>query len=92
MDNVGGYFNLAIDLDIGNGLVGVEVKHAASLLKAAEAHRLIGQAGYYQRRRYGENLIVAVVGNQTELGDLGVREVMSFLQDLGISTVGIKTI
>lgn len=90
--NIGGYFGMKIDLDIGNGKVGVEVKLADSLFKAAESTRLIGQAVYYQRRRYGENLIVAVVGREDELRDPGVRETLSFLNDLGISTVAMPTI
>lgn len=39
--NVGGYFGHKIDLDIGNGNVGVEVKLADALFRAPEAHRLI---------------------------------------------------
>jgi len=42
---IGGYLGLKIDMDIGNGKVGVEVKLADSLLNsAAEIQRLIGQA------------------------------------------------
>jgi hypothetical protein len=90
--NIGGYFGLRIDLDIGNGKVGVEVKLAEALFTAGEAHRLIGQAVYYQRRRYGENLNVAVVGSESDLQDPGVRETLSFLTDLGISCVALPTI
>ena len=90
--NVGGYFGLRIDLDIGNGKVGVEVKLADALFEAAGAHRLIGQAVYYQRRRYGDNLVVAVVGTEEDLRDPGLRETLSFLSDLGISSVAMPTI
>lgn len=90
--NVGGYFGSRIDLDIGNGKVGVEVKLANALFEAAGAHRLIGQAVYYQRRRYRDNLIVAVVGTEEDLRDPRLRETRSFLADLGISCVAMPTI
>ncbi len=89
---IGGYFNLRIDIDVGNGQVGVEVKHASSLArKSHEAHRLIGQAVYYQRRCYHDNLIVIVVGNHDEITNLGVQETLEFLKSLGASVVTIAT-
>ncbi|MBI4339151.1 MAG: hypothetical protein HY680_04280 [Chloroflexi bacterium] len=90
--NLGGYFGLRIDFDIGNGRLGIELKLAEALRGAAEAQRFIGQAVYYKQRRYGENLIVAVVGQEDTLSDPGVKETLSFLNELGISCVPIPTI
>ena len=90
--NIGGYFGLRIDLDIGNGKFGIEVKLAEAIATAVEAHRLIGQAVYYQKRRYGDNLAIAVVGGEDELREPGVRETLSFLADLGITTVSVAMI
>jgi hypothetical protein len=85
----GGYLGLKIDIDLGNGRVGVEVKLAESLLKAAEAHRLIGQAVYYQKRRYQDNLIVAVVGRSGDLEAPMLKELGSFLESIGVVYVGV---
>ncbi len=89
--NIGGYLGLKIDIDLGNGRVGVEVKLAESLLKAkaAEAHRLIGQAVYYQKRRYQDNLIVAVVGRSGDLEAPMLKELGSFLESVGVTYVGV---
>ncbi len=87
--NIGGYLGLKIDIDLGNGRVGVEVKLATSLLKATEAHRLIGQAVYYQQRRYKDSLIVAVVGRSEELEYPMLKELRSFLESFGITYIGV---
>ncbi len=90
--NVSGYLGLTIDIDIGNGKVGVEVKLGDSLSESAGAvQRLIGQAIYYQRKQYKGNLIVAVVGRRDELDQPKLRETFSFLESLGIACVGVET-
>jgi hypothetical protein len=88
--NIGGYLGLKIDIDIGNGKVGVEVKLADSLLKSAtEIHRLIGQSIYYQKKRYMGNLIVAVVARMEDLESPILKETYSFLEGFDIACVRI---
>ncbi len=88
--NIGGYLGLKIDIDIGNGKVGVEVKLADSLLKsAAEIQRLIGQSIYYQKKRYLDNLIIAIVGRREDLEDPMLKETYSFLEGFNITCVRV---
>lgn len=88
--NIGGYLGLKIDIDIGNGKVGVEVKLADSLLDSAtEIQRLIGQAVYYHKKRYMGNLIVAVVGRREDLDHPKLKETYWFLEDFDITCVRI---
>ena len=58
--NMEGFLGLKIDIDI-NETVGIELKLAKEL-NATNIERLLGQTMYYQRRKYGDNLIVVVVG------------------------------
>ncbi len=52
-----------IDLDLGPGKVGIEIKLARFLRKSNERNRLIGQVELYLNRKYRpENLIVLIVG------------------------------
>ena len=88
--NIGGYLGLKIDLDIGNGGTGIEVKLADSLLRStAEIHRLIGQAIYYQKKRYGNNLLVSIVGLRDELDAPTLKETYSFLESVNITCVRV---
>lgn len=85
---IGGFQGWAIDIDIGNGEVGVEVKLAESVrAKTTEFHRMIGQAVHYNKRRYRGNLIVVVVGRSDELSDALFDEAFGILQELGITCV-----
>lgn len=60
----------AIDFDIGNGKVGIEVKIGHELLKEGEWDRAIGQMVKYTRKKYdSDNFIVAVVGFENEFRD-----------------------
>ncbi len=89
---IGGPIGLKIDIDIGDGKTGAEVKLASSLLASApEIHRLIGQAIYYDRKKYRGNLVVAVAGNPDDLVDQRLCETFLFLEDLGIACVGVRT-
>ncbi len=86
--SVGGFNGWRIDIDIGNGKVGVEVKLAASLqTSSAEMQRLVGQAVYYRKKRYDDNLIVGIVGEPDDLKDPVITELRSFLEELGITCV-----
>lgn len=52
-----------IDIDIGKGQLGIEVKLAKTLKNINERNRLIGQVLFYQQIRYQKgNLLVLIVG------------------------------
>mgnify|MGYP000126596712 FL=1 len=51
--NIGGYLGLRVDIDLGDGKVGIELKLADELVgKAQNIERLIGQTAYYTKRIY----------------------------------------
>lgn len=56
-----------VDIEIGDGKIGIEVKRAESLKKTGEADRLIDtQVPRYKAEKFGSNLIVAIVGTKEE--------------------------
>jgi len=82
---VGGFVGDRIDIDLGGGAVGVEVKLAKALNESAsEAYRGIGQAVIYQRVQYSESLVVAIVGMRNEFGDTPAAAVATLLDELGV--------
>lgn len=91
--NLGGYLGLKIDLDINNGQFGIEIKFADSFFKnTSEIFRLIGQAVYYSKKRYGENFIIAIAGTEEDIDEPILREAGSFLDSINIKWVGVKII
>jgi hypothetical protein len=59
-----------IDLDVGNGKVGLELKLAYAVYKSAGLQRLVGQIVEYQETKYNDdNLVVAVFGTKDEKND-----------------------
>ncbi len=57
----------AIDLDIANGVVGIELKLSSEILKSTSFDRMKGQLLTYQEKRYdNENLILMVFGSKED--------------------------
>lgn len=66
----------AIDLDIGNGKVGVEVKIARELFKSGTWDRAIGQIVKYTKKKYKDgNFILLVVGDDDDFRNSILSEV-----------------
>lgn len=85
---VPGHFGHRIDIDIQNGRLGVEVKFAPALLESSsEAYRLLGQAFYYDRRRYAGRLLVVVVGPTEFATHPIIGELADLLGALGVASV-----
>jgi len=83
--SVGGFVGDRIDIDLGSGAVGVEVKLAKALNESAsETYRGIGQAVIYQHVRYSKSLIVAIVGTRTEFDDSPAAAVATLLDEIGV--------
>jgi hypothetical protein len=83
---VGGYLGHKIDVDLGDGLVGIEIKLAVNVLNSSsEAYRLIGQAIYYDRRRYSGRLVVVLVGPPALRSEPAFGELAGILTSMGIS-------
>jgi hypothetical protein len=86
--SVGGYLGYRIDIDLGDGIVGVEVKLAESVVSSAsEAYRTLGQALVYDRRRYRGTVIVALVGADAIRQQPAFAEIEGFLGEMGAHPV-----
>ena len=81
--NIGGYLGLRVDIDLGDGQVGIELKLAKEL-NTQGIERLFGQVIYYSKRVYKDKLIVVVVGSDKEYTQI-VREVEKFINELGVT-------
>lgn len=90
--SIPGYFGMKVDIDVGDGKIGIELKLASSLDNSvANVQLLFGQAIYYYERQYQENLIVAVIGNE-KLGDKPfMQEIERLLNDINVGFVYITT-
>lgn len=79
--NVGGFLALKIDIDLGNGLVGIELKIVDNL-NATDMQRLIGQLVYYKNRFYNKNNIILFIAGKAAI-DGKTKELLSFVENLG---------
>jgi len=82
--SVGGFLALKTDLDVGNGKVGIELKIADNL-SATDMQRLIGQALYYKKRFYKENLLVLIASKYSMPSH--IKELSDFITELGIKVI-----
>ena len=81
-----GHFGHRIDIDIHNGQFGLEVKLATAVIESSsEAYRLLGQAFYYDRRRYAGRLLVVIVGPDKLQQHPIVVEIRDLLDVLGVA-------
>lgn len=83
--SVGGNLALKIDLDIDER-IGIEIKLAEELMNASNAQRLLGQALYYSRRKYNQNIIIVVIGPTKLQKDPMLKEIQILIEvDLGLN-------
>lgn len=74
--SIGGVKALKIDLDIGNGRVGIELKLASKVSIQSEKQRLIGQLHDYTDKKYDDNnLIIIIAGSGQYRADPSIKEV-----------------
>lgn len=59
----------AIDVDVANGVAGIELKDAKKVVKTAEMDRVKSQILAYQEKRYQDSLILLVVGESEDKND-----------------------
>jgi hypothetical protein len=80
-----------IDFDLGNGMVGLEIKLAESVLHESENDRLIGQALKYAGRKYNSgNLIIALAGHEHHTRNTIIHEVQMDIERSGAHFVFLK--
>ncbi len=89
--NIGGYLGLKVDIDLGGGQVGVELKLADDL-STVQIQRLFGQSIYYNKRVYKGNLIVLIVGDEKHHNTPLMNEVAAFLRDIGVHYCYLSTV
>lgn len=76
---IGGRIPTAIDLDVANGIAGIELKIARSLVKADEFNRMKGQVDCYKKTRYkDDNIFLLVAGEHEDRENSRLIEVKDF--------------
>lgn len=74
-----------VDIDIGQGTLGIEIKLAKLLTRANERNRLLGQLDLYQERKYNKNnLLLLLVGIEKYKQNEAIQELEKILQRKGI--------
>ncbi|MCR5659697.1 MAG: hypothetical protein K6G25_10300 [Bacteroidales bacterium] len=68
----------AIDVDVANGVAGIELKDAKKVVKTAEMDRVKSQILAYQEKRYQECLILLVVGDSEDKNDSCLIELKDY--------------
>ncbi|NJL11904.1 MAG: hypothetical protein HC913_02100 [Microscillaceae bacterium] len=69
-----------VDIDLGEGQLGIEIKMAEMLRKGNERNRFLGQIELYRQRRYGEGqLLVILFGPAALAQEPSVQEVLQIL-------------
>ena len=74
-----------IDIDLGNGQFGIEIKLASLLKKSNERNRLLGQIDTYQTRKYGKyNLLVLIAGEKNWIKSNNAQEIKKMIENKNI--------
>ena len=80
---LGGNSGLKCDVDLFNGGCGIEIKLADQLEIANNAQRALGQVLYYSKYYANENLMLLVVGRDSELSPR-LKELKELVESLHI--------
>jgi hypothetical protein len=87
------HYSERVDIDLGDGRLGIEIKLAKFLKKSNERNRLLGQVDLYKERKYKpENILILLVGVAELERDDSIMEVKKILDDKGVSFFYLKTI
>lgn len=80
-----------VDIDVGDGQVGIEIKLARLLRKSNERNRLLGQIELYKERKYkNNNLLVLIVGEADLESEANILELKKILQNKGTELFFVK--
>ena len=80
--SVSGFLNLKCDIDLFDGVCGIELKVSKDLEKATVLQRVIGQVFYYSQRQYNKsNLVLLIIGTAAELNPK-LRELKDFVEQI----------
>lgn len=67
-----------IDIDVANGVAGIELKDAKKITKTTEMDRVKSQLQAYQEKRYQDNLILLVAGEREDGDDSCLVELKEY--------------
>ena len=81
---IGGINARSIDIDVANGVAGIELKDAKKVVKTAEMDRVKSQLLDYQDKRYQDNLILALVGELDDKDDSSLLELREYCRKNGV--------
>lgn len=82
---LGGRIPTVIDMDVANGVAGIELKDAKSVVKSNEFNRMKGQIQYYKETRYqDDNIFLIVVGEHEDKENSRLISVIDFCLDNNI--------
>lgn len=71
-----------IDIDVADGVAGIELKDAKNVVKAAETDRVCSQLQVYKKKRYkDDNLILLVIGDQEDKTDSRLLDIVDFCKE-----------
>jgi hypothetical protein len=80
-----------VDIALGQGHIGVEVKLASALLASpSELYRAVGQAMVYKHLKFSDRLVVAVVGPAALLRKAALIEILAFLESVGAAAACVR--
>lgn len=68
----------SIDIDVANGVAGIELKDAKKVAKTAEMDRVKSQILAYQEKRYQDCLILLVTGEAEDVNDSCLIELKEY--------------
>ena len=71
----------SIDVDVANGTAGIELKDAKKVSKTAEMDRVKSQLLAYQEKRYSDNLILLVAGEEEDKDDSCLIELRDYCRE-----------
>lgn len=81
-----------IDIDLGNGCFGIELKKAQSLRRSNERNRLLGQVDmYYNRGYHSENFLVVLAGKAVLEAHPAIVEIKELLKQKKTRFFYLKT-
>ncbi len=75
---IGGINARSIDIDVADGVAGIELKDAKKVVKTAEMDRVKSQLLAYQEKRYQDNLILVVAGENEDKDDSCLIELKEY--------------
>jgi len=76
-----------IDIDLGRGILGIEIKIANQILKQANFDRMQGQVMGY-KKNYKKNLILLICGENEDFEQTRIQDIERFCTEQDVEVMG----